>query len=66
IMTLNRRFRLNGHLIDIGASIGIAIFPDDATTGQGLLTCADAAMYRAKRSGRNRYCFCGGEPVLPT
>ena len=35
-------------------SIGAAIFPDDATTAEGLFRAADMAMYRAKNSGRNR------------
>ncbi len=35
-------------------SIGLAQFPDDADTPEGLLAVADAAMYRAKRDGRDR------------
>jgi diguanylate cyclase (GGDEF)-like protein len=65
ITTLNRPFRLEGHLIEIGASAGIAVYPDDATTGEALLQCADAAMYRAKAAGRNRFCFYAGEPMPP-
>jgi diguanylate cyclase (GGDEF)-like protein len=38
----------------IGASIGIAFFPKDATELQGLIAAADAAMYGAKRAGKNR------------
>jgi len=42
----------------ISASIGIAIYPSDATTLEGLLRCADTAMYEAKSGGRNRYkCY---------
>ena len=41
----------------IGASIGIALFPDDAGDVPGLLAAADAAMYAAKRAGRNRIAF---------
>ncbi len=41
----------------ISASIGISIFPDDGTTFGALLKNADAAMYRAKDAGRDRYCF---------
>ena len=39
----------------ISASVGLAIYPDDATTLEGLLKCADKAMYSAKSKGRNRY-----------
>ncbi|MEP7063533.1 MAG: diguanylate cyclase [Betaproteobacteria bacterium] len=41
----------------IGASIGIAFFPDDAGDPPGLLATADAAMYAAKRAGKNRVVF---------
>lgn len=41
----------------ITASIGVATFPHDATTSSELLELADAAMYRSKRSGRNRVSF---------
>ena len=40
--------------IAVGASIGVAFFPDDATDLRGLVTIADEAMYSAKRSGKNR------------
>ena len=41
----------------IGASIGIAFFPDDATDLAGLLSAADGAMYAAKRAGKSGYAF---------
>lgn len=40
--------------IRVQASMGIAMYPDDATTVEGLLAKADAAMYTAKRQGGNR------------
>jgi diguanylate cyclase len=43
--------------LPIGASIGVAFFPDDASDPPGLLASADAAMYAAKRAGRNRVVF---------
>jgi diguanylate cyclase (GGDEF)-like protein len=45
-------FIVNRRAFTLSASIGIARFPDDATTRDGLLACADAAMYSAKRRGR--------------
>jgi diguanylate cyclase (GGDEF)-like protein len=41
----------------IGASIGIAIYPDDAKDVQDLISLADQAMYIAKQSGGNQYTF---------
>ncbi|MDQ2963263.1 MAG: GGDEF domain-containing protein [Pseudomonadota bacterium] len=41
----------------LGASIGIAFFPQDATDMQALVAAADAAMYAAKRAGTNRIAF---------
>jgi len=43
--------------VPVGASIGIAFFPDDATDVPGLIAAADAAMYAAKRAGKNRVAF---------
>lgn len=41
----------------ISTSIGIALYPDDATDRHALLTHADTALYRAKTEGRNTYRF---------
>ncbi|MCG9754116.1 EAL domain-containing protein [Shewanella insulae] len=41
----------------ISASIGITIYPDDATSIEGLLKHADQAMYAAKEQGRNRFHY---------
>lgn len=38
-------------IVDLGVSIGIAVFPRDAESGRGLLAVADAAMYDAKAAG---------------
>lgn len=46
--------RLDGHSFEVGASIGIAIYPDHAQDADGLRRQADAAMYRAKQAGGRR------------
>jgi len=43
--------------VTVTASIGITVFPDDASEPDTLLRHADAAMYLAKRSGRAQYRF---------
>jgi diguanylate cyclase (GGDEF)-like protein/PAS domain S-box-containing protein len=50
-----RMFVVAGHEFYIGASIGLAIFPDDGDAPEELLRHADAAMYRAKTAGRNTF-----------
>jgi diguanylate cyclase (GGDEF)-like protein/PAS domain S-box-containing protein len=55
---LSSSFEVNGHLLAIGASIGISIFPDDAANSEELIQQADSAMYVGKREGKNRVtCF---------
>ena len=44
-----------GHSLRVGASIGIALFPQQATTPEQLMACADQAMYQAKAAGGNRW-----------
>lgn len=45
--------------INVTVSIGVASLPADADSGQGLVACADDALYAAKRAGRNRGMLCG-------
>jgi diguanylate cyclase (GGDEF)-like protein/PAS domain S-box-containing protein len=52
-----RPFEIDGSATDVGASIGIALFPDDGTTAEQLLANADMALYRAKGVGRGGACF---------
>jgi len=47
----------NGLELFVGLSIGIALFPNDGTESEALIRSADTAMYRAKLSGRNCWCF---------
>ncbi len=44
-------FKIEDHSVDVGASIGVAIFPDHAQEPDNLLRRADVAMYKAKREG---------------
>lgn len=46
-----------GNSITVGASIGIAMFPDDGDDSRELQNLADSAMYAAKKAGRNCYAY---------
>jgi diguanylate cyclase (GGDEF)-like protein len=50
-------FQIAGREVLTGASIGIALFPQDGTTAQDLLRNADLAQYRAKTAGGQSYRF---------
>lgn len=58
IRSLAQVFEVSQHAVNVSASIGIAIYPDDAVDLPGLIQSADQAMYTAKREGRNGFCFC--------
>lgn len=48
---------LDGRYIQVTCSLGIALYPDDATTLEELLKVADSAMFQAKRAGKNNFQF---------
>lgn len=50
-------FEINGMDVRISASIGITLFPEDASTLDDLIRNADQAMYMAKKAGGNRFIF---------
>jgi len=58
--TLSAPIWLGGEGRRIGVSVGIAAFPADGLDCDGLLRCADAAMYRAKQRGRGRIASATG------
>jgi diguanylate cyclase (GGDEF)-like protein/PAS domain S-box-containing protein len=51
---LNRPFELGGHRLQISSSIGIAVYPEHGDNRKHLMRHADAAMYTAKKQGRNQ------------
>ena len=56
-----RPFLIDGQQIQIGASIGISLSPDDGDQAEALLKNADVAMYCAKGTGKGRFAFFSGE-----
>jgi len=54
---LDRPFEVHGAEFHVGASIGVALFPEHADDPETLFKCADAAMYQAKRAGGGTVAF---------
>jgi diguanylate cyclase (GGDEF)-like protein/PAS domain S-box-containing protein len=59
---LGRVIEVDGLRLEIGASIGIAVYPEHARDSEALLHRADGAMYVAKRSGADPGVRAGGPP----
>ena len=57
LASIAKEFNIAGHQIQIGTSIGIAIYPQHAQAVDDLMKHADAAMYQAKNAGRNCFRF---------
>ncbi len=57
INKLAEPIELMGSQVVIGASIGVAVYPQDADSGDMLLRNADMAMYHAKAQGKNNFQF---------
>ena len=58
IKAVQQPLTISGTSIEVSASIGIALFPEDGSDAESLLRNADSAMYRAKEAGRNTYQLC--------
>lgn len=57
IAEIFRPVALNGSTVQVGASLGMAFFPEDGGDPDELMRRADVAMYAAKAAGRNTYRF---------
>lgn len=57
IRALGQPMELYGKTIHVGASVGIAIYPDDGKDSETLVKNADIAMYQAKDAGRNTFQY---------
>ncbi len=64
LQSLNESFLLAGEPTYISGSLGVAFFPQDATELDGLLKCADEAMYRSKKAGRNACHVYAGDSFI--
>lgn len=57
VNTLMQEFIFEGRRISVTTSVGISIYPHDATEVESLIKLADDAMFEAKRLGKNRYAM---------
>ena len=55
VIALREPLRINGHDLTLGGSVGVSMFPNQATGAEELLGNADLAMYQAKAAGRNGF-----------
>jgi two-component system, cell cycle response regulator len=53
----------DGQSVKVTASLGCATFPADADAEESLMAMADAALYRAKKEGRNRVCLAAAQEI---
>jgi diguanylate cyclase (GGDEF)-like protein/PAS domain S-box-containing protein len=56
-MEISRDFNVAGYALRVGASVGVAVFPEGSETADDVLRHADIAMYRAKAAGRGTVRF---------
>ncbi len=61
IEAVSQPYLIEGHTVSIGASIGVAVYPDDGADTDTLLAAADAALYSAKHEGRGDFRFYRSE-----
>jgi diguanylate cyclase (GGDEF)-like protein/PAS domain S-box-containing protein len=57
LTALSRPYHIEQHELIVTPSLGIALYPSDGESYEALSMCADAAMYRAKQSGRQTFRF---------
>lgn len=62
---LDNPFEVNGHTVHVGASVGIAIFPDDANDAEALRIAADLRMYASKQESKTKNQISPKRPFRP-
>src|SRR4051794_8707724 len=62
---LSERYEIDNHLVEIGASIGIAMTTPPGISADTLMKNADRALSRARAAGRAPFCFSRAERALP-
>ena len=55
-----RPVRIDGERLEVGASLGVAVLPEDGADADSVMQAADLALYHAKVNGRRQTCFFDG------
>jgi len=63
VAAVQRPVLIEGRERVIQVSLGIALYPQDATNVEDLMALSDKALYAAKRAGRNRWKFADEDAV---
>jgi len=61
ISEFEQSFELDGHKLHVTTSIGVGVYPKDASDAEGILKAADIALYYVKDNGRSNYHFYNKE-----
>ncbi|MCK4587910.1 MAG: GGDEF domain-containing protein, partial [Gammaproteobacteria bacterium] len=56
---LHQPCNVKGYAAKLTGSIGAAVYPDDGKTSDELLSFSDKVMYKAKKSGKDKFLFSG-------
>lgn len=64
LRTVSEPFPVDGARLEVGVSIGIALYRDGGLSSRDLSRCADALLYRAKGRGRGRYELAWADAVM--
>jgi diguanylate cyclase (GGDEF)-like protein len=62
IYAINQPIMVHNTAHQVGASIGVALIPQDGSSSDEVMKHADSAMYRAKKEGKNRYFYYQRDP----
>lgn len=65
VQALSEPYRVRGHVLKVGASVGIALFPEHSSSAAELQQMADKAMYAVKAGKRNTWAFYSPEMSEP-
>jgi diguanylate cyclase len=61
---LDNPLELDGHAVRVGATVGVAVFPDDASDAEGLCIAADKRMYSSKNALKGESAGASPRPFV--